>query len=182
VADRKRDLFGGLSGTILEIGPGPGNNAALFTPGSVWIAVEPNLAFHARLRNVARAHGLDLRLFAGTAEALPLDAGSVDAAVSTYVLCTVTDVQRSLAEIRRILRPGGRYRFIEHVAAPPQTGMRSVQHILTPLWKRLTCGCNPHRDLEQEIAAARFDTISVDHFKIAVPVTAPHIAGWAERG
>ncbi|MGB3543090.1 class I SAM-dependent methyltransferase, partial [Rubrivirga sp.] len=105
--------------TVLEVGAGAGPNAAHLPPGTRWIAVEPNVHFHPRLEAAAARQGLDLEAVAATAEALPLEDGAADVVISTLVLCSVDDVARSLAEVRRVLRPGGRFVFIEHVVGPP---------------------------------------------------------------
>ena len=93
---------------VVEIGAGTGLNAAFLPTGARWVVVEPNVHFHGRIREAAQAHGLTVDLRDGAAESLPVADGEADAVVSTLVLCSVDDVSRSLAEARRVLRPGGR--------------------------------------------------------------------------
>jgi ubiquinone/menaquinone biosynthesis C-methylase UbiE len=117
----------------------------------------------------------------GTAEALPAADASADAVVSTLVLCTVRDVPRALAEVRRVLRPGGRFVFVEHVLAPPRTRTRAVQRLVRPVWPLLADGCHPDRDIERAIRDAGFARVEVTRFRAPVPVIGPHVAGVAEE-
>lgn len=86
-----------------------------------YLALEPNPFFHPRLREEARKRGLALTLLPGRAEAIPLPGGSVDLVVATLVLCSVADPEKAIEEVHRVLRPGGAYLFLEHVAAPKRT-------------------------------------------------------------
>lgn len=97
--------------------------------GSRLIAVEPNLAMHGALRRRAKATGITLDVISGGAESIPPPDESVDVKICTLVLCTMQDPHRVLAEVRRVLRPGGRFRFVEHVAAAG-SGRRLVQRAL----------------------------------------------------
>jgi SAM-dependent methyltransferase len=117
VAEHKRALLSSLQGDVLEIGPGTGPNLAYYAPGIRWIGVEPNPHMHPYLRREAERLGLTVDLRTGTAERLIAADASVDAVVSTLVLCSVADLPGTLREIRRVLRPGGPFVFIEHVAA-----------------------------------------------------------------
>src|SRR5690242_1017533 len=125
-ANYKQRLFARLSGTVLEIGPGAGANLRYLRDGTVrWIGVEPNPFMERYLREEAARLGMAVELRLGTADHLPVDDGSVDAVISTLVLCCVPDQQQALQEILRALRPGGRLLFIEHVAAPHRSRLRS---------------------------------------------------------
>ena len=121
VAEEKRALLSPLSGTVLEIGPGGGNNLAFLRPAMRWIGIEPNPFFHDRLRARGERLGIDVDVRAATAEALPVADQSVDAVISSLVLCSVRDPEATLREVRRVLRPGGRFVFVEHVVAPHGT-------------------------------------------------------------
>jgi SAM-dependent methyltransferase len=182
VRERKRALFGDLHGTILEIGPGTGPNLAYYPRGVRWIGVEPNPHMHPYLHAEASGHGLPVELRAGTAEALPAEDGSVDAVVSTLVLCSVSDVARTLDEVRRVLRPGGRFVFVEHVAAPSGTNLRRFQNAIQPLWTLLADGCHPNRETWTAIEGAGFADVRIEHFRLLIGPAGPHIAGVAVRG
>ena len=175
--DRKRRLFDGVRGTVVEIGAGAGPTADYLEPGTRWVAVEPNVHFHPRLARRAAERGLDLALVAGGAEALPLADGSADAVVSTLVLCSVADPARALAEARRVLRPGGRLVFIEHVAAGGWLG--AAQRVLRRPWGAVADGCDPHRHTERAIRAAGFARVEVERFRAPLALVSPHIAGTA---
>ena len=175
--DRKRRLFRGVGGTVVEIGPGAGPTADYLAPGTRWVAVEPNVHFHERLARRAAARGLDLEVVAGTAAALPLADGAADAVVSTLVLCSVPDPAGALAEARRVLRPGGRLVFIEHVAAGGLLG--AAQRLLRAPWGAVADGCDPHRHTEAAIRAAGFGRVEVERFRAPLALVAPHIAGTA---
>lgn len=178
---RKRDLLGGLAGTVVEIGAGAGPNARYLAAGTRWIAVEPNVHFHRRLRQSAEAAGLDLEIVPGVAERLPLADGSVDAVVSTLVLCSVDRVPAALAEVRRVLKPGGRFVFIEHVAAREGTGLRWLQRALRGPWGVIADGCQPDRETLAAIRDAGFSRVEAERFRLRAGLVAPHVMGVAVR-
>ena len=123
----KQQLFQGLTGTVLEIGPGTGVNLRYLTSGKVrWIGVEPNPFMEPYLREEANRLTMPIELHIGTAETLPIADNSVDAAIATLVLCCVNIQHQSLQEALRVLRPGGRLVFIEHVA-PRGSWLRRIQ-------------------------------------------------------
>jgi ubiquinone/menaquinone biosynthesis C-methylase UbiE len=177
----KRRLLADLHGEVLEIGPGSGANFDYFAPDVRWVGVEPNPYMHPYLRATAAEHGRTIDLRTGYTEQLPAADQSVDAVVSTLVLCSVQDLDSSLAEIRRVLRPGGKYVFIEHVAAPQGSGLRRWQNGVRPLWSCLADGCHPNREIWRHIEAAGFSRVEIEHFDINVPIVAPHIAGYAVK-
>ena len=180
VEAHKRRLLGPLAGTVVEIGPGAGANLRFYGPGVRWHGVEPNRWAHAWLEEEAARVGLAAELREGTAEALPFPDAFADAVVSALVLCTVRDVPRALAEVRRVLRPGGRFVFVEHVVAPPRTRTRRAQRLVRPVWPLLADGCHADRDTERAIREAGFARVEVERFTVPVPVIGPHIAGVAE--
>lgn len=181
VAERKRALLGALSGRVLEIGPGAGANLTYFGRGVEWIGVEPSLPMQSHLRRRAGALGVRGRLVTGTAERLPQEESSVDAVVSTLVLCSVSDVARALAEIRRVLRPGGRFVFIEHVAAPAGTPLRRAQRRWRPVWRLVGDGCRPDQETARSIERAGFASLRVEPFDAGAGLLSPHLAGVAVR-
>lgn len=148
----KSDLFTDLPRRIVEIGPGRGSNFGYFEPGTQVIAFEPNTYFHDDLRAAAANHRIDLDLRAGDLHSGELADGSQDLVISTLVLCSVGDTDSVLEEIRRVLRPGGRLLFIEHVAAPRGTAKAYYQRLLRHPWRALGDGCDPCNDTVERLA------------------------------
>jgi SAM-dependent methyltransferase len=179
VAEEKKALLSPLSGTVLELGPGGGNNLPFLRPHTRWIGIEPNPFFHERLRARGERLGVDVDVRAATAEALPVADRSVDAVISSLVLCSVRDPEAALREVRRVLRPGGRFVFVEHVAAPHGTALRFAQRTLRPVWRALSDGCHIDRDTGRFIEAAGFADVDLRRFSLPVPIMGPHIAGVA---
>ena len=179
VAPHKQELFTGLRGTILEIGPGIGVNLAYYPQDVRWIGIEPNPLLHPYLRAALDARHIAGEFRFGTAQSLDVPDASVDAVVSTLVLCTVPDAAVTLREILRVLRPGGRFVFMEHVAAPRGTFLRGVQRCIRPAWNYFGDGCHPDRETWKHIESAGFASIQLDHFRISSPIVAPHIRGFA---
>ncbi|GHF67495.1 class I SAM-dependent methyltransferase [Streptomyces sp. NRRL_ISP-5395] len=138
-------MFGELTGNILEVGAGSGANVPYFAKAESLVAVEPAGEMRRQLEVRAAEAPIDVRVVDAWAEDLPLDDASFDTVVCTLVLCTVVDLPAALAEIRRVLRPGGQLIFFEHVRAPGAVGL--VQDVLAPLWKRVAGGCRANRRL-----------------------------------
>lgn len=164
------DLIGPV---VVEIGSGVGANFARLPQGVPLIGVEPNEQMHARLRQRAAQHDIPLQLVLGVAEELPLADGSVDDVVCSLVLCTVTDLDRTLSEVKRVLRPGGRFRFVEHIAAPLWSPRRWVQVALRRPWGWLYQGCDPARETDRHLASAGFTSLTVRHRKLRHSVFFP---------
>lgn len=183
MAESKRALFQEALGRVrpervLEIGAGPGTNLAYLPPEVQYLALEPNPFFHPRLREEARKWGLVLTLLSGRAEAIPLPGESVDLVVGTLVLCSVADPEKALEEVRRVLRPGGAYLFLEHVAAPKGTPLRCLQEAATPFFSLLGDGCHPNREPLAQIQAC-FPKVEAEAFSLPFPVVGPHLMGLA---
>lgn len=179
VEARKRRLLGGLEGTVVEIGPGTGPNLRYFGDGVRWIGIEPNPYMEPYLREEARRRSRPVQVIRGRAEALCFPDASVDAVVSTLVLCSVDGLDRALSEIRRILKPDGRFVFVEHVGAPPRSWLRRLQGWIRPAWRRLGDGCRPDRDTGRRIRTAGFRRLELESFRLPLPVVSPHVAGTA---
>lgn len=179
VAPWKENLFAGLHGTVLEIGPGTGINLRYLPRDVQWIGIEPNAHMHPYLRAEARRLAMPIDLRQGHAESLDLPDASVDAVISTLVLCSVRSPAAVLAEVARVLRPTGRFVFIEHVAAPEGTWTRTFQHLIRPLWRTLGDGCTPTRDTAATIRAT-FPSMACEPFTLPLPIVGPHIAGTAQ--
>jgi len=181
MADQKQALFADLHGNVLEIGPGTGPNLSYYPSDIHWIGIEPN-PMHPYLRREAERLGLDIDLSRGTAERLDVEDNSIDAVVSTLVLCSVDSLAATLQEVLRVLKPGGRFFFLEHVAAPEGTGLRRVQHWVRPLWKTLADGCHPDRETWVALENAGFERVDYQHFRADVPaIVSPQIIGVATK-
>ncbi len=165
----------------MEIGPGAGANLGYYAPGIRWIGMEPNPFLHRYLRSKAEKHDLEVEVRRGVAERLEAEDSSVDAVVSTLVLCSVRDVAGTLKEIRRVLKPGGRFVFIEHVAAPLGTWLRRVQQWARPVMRAIADGCHPDRETWVAIENASFSEVNLEHFQAPALIVSPHIAGVATK-
>ena len=177
----KRRHFAELPDHVVELGSGVGANVRYLRRGATLVAIEPNPHMHRRLRAAARRAGLHLDLRPRMAERTGLPDHSVDTVISSLVLCSVTDPAAVVAEVRRILRPGGTYRFVEHVAARPGTPTRAVQRALRRPWAWTFEGCSCERDLEGVIRAAGFADVTVEPYRLHGPLIPfnTHIAGTA---
>jgi SAM-dependent methyltransferase len=169
VRRHKRRVFAELPRTVVEIGSGVGANLRYLPPGSTLVAIEPNLPMHRRLRAAAERRGVHLDLRDRVAERTDLPDRSVDCVISSLVLCTVTDPAEVLAEIRRILRPGGTYRFVEHVAARAGTPTRTLQRALRRPWAWTFEGCSCERDLAGSLRAAGFARVDIEPYRLHSP-------------
>ena len=180
-------LVGALRGDVLELGPGDGGNLRFYQPDVRLVAVEPRAAARDRTAAAADRLALTAQVRDGRAEELALPDGSVDAVVCSFVLCSVTDPDAVLAEVHRVLRPGGRFLFAEHVAAPRGTWVRRGQNVVAGL-TRLSAGwhgrgCRPNRETGPAIDRAGFDVVDLHRFDLPGPFGAgiPHIAGAGQR-
>jgi ubiquinone/menaquinone biosynthesis C-methylase UbiE len=183
-AELRRRLLGGLSGRVLEIGPGNGVSFPYY-PQAVTelVAVEPEPNLRALATEAARSAPVPTRVVEGTADQLPADDSSFDAVVVAGVLCSVPDQRRSLAEIGRILKPSGELRFFEHVAARPGRLARLQDLLDATVWPAMFGGCHPNRDTEAELLAAGYAIDWRERFwfrptPVSMPV-APRILGAA---
>jgi ubiquinone/menaquinone biosynthesis C-methylase UbiE len=184
LADRRAELLADLTGEVLEIGGGTGLNLRHY-PTSVTrlVVVEPDPHMARRLRgklgDVAAA--IPVEVIEASAESLPFADDSFDAVVSTLVLCTVDVPERAVAEIRRVLRPGGELRLIEHVRDPEPGARAHMQDLLERPWGWVAGSCHPNRDTRATLEAAGFDTTEVvpGALNKAMPLVRPMIAGSA---
>lgn len=175
LGEARETLLRGVEGRVLEIGAGTGWNVVRYPPGTDVTYTEPDLHMSKRLR----AKGVDV-VVAG-AEALPFADDSFDTVVSTLVLCTVPDVPATLREVRRVLRPGGKLLFLEHVRADPGTKLEHWQDRLHGPWHAFACGCHCNRDTLASLAAAGFSVEDVQHeaWRFMPPVVRPVVIGSA---
>lgn len=187
IVAHRATLLDGLSGRVIEVGAGNGLNFPHY-PDKVTevIAVEPEPHLRSIAENTATRTATPIAVLDGLADDLPADDGSCEAAIASLVLCSVPDQDTALAEIRRVLRPGGQLRFFEHVQAATR-GRRRVQRTLdiTGIWPWFGGGCHCGRDTRAAIERAGFVIDRIDLFSSAdtqVPFpTAPLILGTATR-
>jgi ubiquinone/menaquinone biosynthesis C-methylase UbiE len=153
----RRDLLAPLEGSVLEIGAGTGSNLPFFPPAVTSLVLsEPDRHMRARLLDATAASDRKVDVISAPAERLPFPDGSFDAVVAALVLCSVGDQAKVLAEIRRVLRPDGRFVFIEHVAAKGSPRQFRQQRWIEPVWKRLAGNCHLTRSTEEAIQTAGF--------------------------
>jgi ubiquinone/menaquinone biosynthesis C-methylase UbiE len=180
----RRRLFAGLRGRVIEIGCGEGRAFELY-PARVEsvLAVEPDPTARAAAAERAGSAPVPVQVVDGVADRLPAADGSFDAAVLVWVLCSVPDPARALAEVARVLAPGGELRVYEHVRAT-NPALRLVQRAFdAAYWTRALGGCRTTRDTEAAIRAAGFEFAALDrgfHSSSLLTITAaPHIVGVA---
>ena len=182
MADYRDQLQAGLAGRVLEVGAGTGASFGHY-PAAVAevIAVEPEPRLRRMAVQVARTAPVPITVTDGLASALPAADASCDAAVACFVLCTVPDQAAALGEFRRVLRPGGRLCFLEHVRAGP-AWLARVQHVLDAVvWPHLFGGCHLGRDTGTAIEQTGFRIEQLDCFmfpEARTPVSF-HIVGTA---
>ncbi|AZK93006.1 MULTISPECIES: class I SAM-dependent methyltransferase [Streptomyces] len=186
VAAHRRELLDGLSGRVVEIGAGNGLNFAHYPRAvSEVVAIEPERTLRAAALEAARRAGVPVDVVPGTAEALPVKSEAFDAAVVSLVLCSVRDVPRALAELRRVLRPGGELRFFEHGRAGTAGRLRVQRALDATVWPRLFGNCHTARDPLAELSAAGFELGA--YRRLTVPdggptlPTSPCVLGVARR-
>jgi ubiquinone/menaquinone biosynthesis C-methylase UbiE len=183
----RQELLGGLSGVVAEIGAGTGANLPHY-PASVErvTLTEPDASMRHLLegrRDSASVRAGEVQIVDAPAEALPFDSGSLDAVVTTLVLCTVPRPEAALAEIRRVLRPGGALVFLEHGAAEEGSSLLRWQRRLEPAWRRFAEGCILTRRPDATIASAGFaiETLRRDTMRKAWPILRPTVRGLARK-
>ena len=175
-AGLKAVAFAGIDpgrGAIVELGAGVGANFAYLPPGATVVAVEPNEAMHAALRRRAAARGVTLELRAARGERLPFGDASVDDVICSLVLCTVADPEATVAEVLRILRPGGRFRFVAHVGASAWSPRRWLQHAIRRPWSWVFEGCDLCRDTAALVERAGFTRVDVRRTRLRRSVFVP---------
>jgi ubiquinone/menaquinone biosynthesis C-methylase UbiE len=179
----RRKLLEGLSGRVIEVGAGNGLNFPLY-PATVEkvLAVEPESLLREAATAEASKAPVEIEVVDGVASALPAEDGSQDAVIASLVLCSVPDQSKALAEMRRVLKPGGELRFYEHVIAQKRLPARLQRIADATFWPRVAGGCHMARDTLPAIEAAGFSIERSERFPFTpgAPVPSiPHILGVA---
>lgn len=178
----RRDLLADLEGTVVEIGAGTGHNLAQY-PESVTrlVLTEPDPHMRRILEEKLAEDGSAwtdrsaIEVSSASVDALPMADGQADAVVSTLVLCSVPDPESALTEIHRVLRPGGAFVHLEHVAAVEDPKRLAWQRRIEPVWKRLAGNCHLTRVTDRDIVEAGFEV--EEQRREDIPVPAP----WVNR-
>ncbi|HEX9087000.1 MAG TPA: methyltransferase domain-containing protein [Arthrobacter sp.] len=175
-AEHRRRLLASAYGAVVEIGAGYGATFP-FYPSAVTgvLALEPDPTLRALALAAAARAPVPVSVKDGVAESLPAADSSVDVVVSSLVLCSVADQAVALAEVVRVLRPGGQLLFYEHVRSAHRV-LAAAEDLLTPLWSRVAGGCHPNRDTAATIAGAGLTVQSLERFSFSVLPGNPRLA------
>jgi SAM-dependent methyltransferase len=175
-AEHRRRLVAAAHGVVVEIGAGYGATFP-FYPAAVTgvLALEPDPTLRKLALAAAGKAPVPVTVQDGVAESLPAADGSVDVVVSSLVLCSVADPSAALAEVVRVLRPGGLLLFYEHVRSAHRV-LAAVEDLATPLWSRMAGGCHPNRDTAAMIAGAGLTVQDLERFGYSVLPGNPRLA------
>jgi ubiquinone/menaquinone biosynthesis C-methylase UbiE len=167
----RQRVIGAAEGRVLEIGIGSGLNFPLYggTVTSV-IGLEPSSELLNMARPRAETAAAPITLLDASAETIPLDSGSIDTVVTTWILCTIPNAAQALGEMRRVLRPGGGLLFVEHGRAP-EPGVARWQDRFDPLWSRLAGGCHLNRKMDDQISGNGFRIEALEKARLPGPRT-----------
>ena len=179
----RHNQLAGVTGRVLEIGAGSGLSVPHY-PAVMdeLVLVEPNPAFRTQLRELLDRTHVPATIVEGDVHDLPFPDSSFDTVTASLVFCSVDHPALALAEVHRVLRPGGRFLFHEHVRGGPVRGV--VQDLLTPLHRRLADGCHANRDFEALLASSALQVESIAHLRMPtwIPTLVPLVVGAARRG
>ena len=187
LGDLRGRVLAEARGRLLIVGLGPGHDLDHLPEGvTTVVALEPSASMREAARTRVQAgtsRGIDIDVLDAPAELIPLPDASVDAVLVAYVLCSVQDPWAALAEIRRVLRPGGTLHVLEHVRARPGSWLRGIQWLVSPWWPRCAGGCRVDRDTGALLEQSGFDVSDVRATTlVTLPPVAPTLVGVARRG
>jgi len=167
----RRRVIGAAEGRVLEIGIGSGLNFSLYgAKVTSVIGLEPSSELLRMAGARTSSAMVPITLLDASAEAIPLDSGSIDTVVTTWTVCTIPDAPRALAEMRRVLKPGGMLLFVEHGRAP-EPGVARWQDRLDPLWSRIAGGCHLNRKMDDLVAGNGFRIETLVNARLPGPRT-----------
>ena len=183
IHNEKLKLFYDISGKVLEIGPGTGINIQYYPSAIDYIGLEPNVALAEYLKKeLDKKHFSKSQIINGDAENIPIENTSIDVVVSTLTLCTIRNPERAVQEMKRVLKPGGTFLFMEHVAAHSGTFLHKIQHSIRGIWRLIGNGCNPDRETSVLIEQAGFEKVVMNRMNLPIfPIVSPHIIGKATK-
>ena len=180
----RQSVLSGAAGRLLIVGLGPGHDLDHLPPAvTSVVALEPSATMRQAAQgrvDATRRRGIGVDVMSAPAEVIPLEDASVDSVLVAYVLCSVDDPRRALAEIQRVLRPGGTLHVLEHVRAEPGSWIATLQRAVRPVWPRFAGGCRVDRDTGSVLADAGFDLSEITLTRlITLPPVAPTLVGVA---
>ena len=173
--DLRRRIVGGARGRVLEIGVGTGASLPFYLAVEQIVAAEPDPYMLRKTRRRAARLGLNVEVHQYPAEALAFPDASFDTVVSTLVLCTVKDQREALREVRRVLKAGGQFRFIEHVRGGRFLG--PIHDLISPVWQWFGAGCHPNRKTLEALEEEGFEVLELERRRFLL---LPLIAGIAK--
>lgn len=174
----RQSLLKSVAGEVLEIGFGTGLNVPYYGDGVTSVtAIDPNEGMAAIANPRIQTSTIQVNLQTARAEALPMAADSFDAVVCTWTLCSIPNIEQALAEVYRVLKPGGKFFFIEH-GLSPESGVGTWQRRLTPLQRRVADGCHLDRPMASLVRSV-FGQVAIDEF---YATSLPKVIGYFYQG
>lgn len=175
--EKRQEVAAPVRGRALELGVGVGTNWQYLDPGVDYVGIEPDPYMRQRALENAKEDGRGFEVIDAVAEELPFNDAEFDTVFTTLTFCSVQQPQKALAEVMRVLKSGGEFRFFEHVL-PDNRVLAPLFETITPAWKRIGGGCHPNRRTLQRINRAGFHVIGLDRDRVG-PI--PFVTGVARK-